>query len=469
MVRAAAGLAVTCAGVLRQRRGRVNGHRVVLLAGPGKNGGDALLAGARLRKRGAQVYALLVGDRAFEPGVTALREVGGRVIDAHSANGRETGLSALAKADLVIDGVVGTGGSAGLRAPADELVGAIPSGVPVVAVDLPSGVDRDTGETPERHVRADVTVSCGVLSPSLLAPPASHAAGRLVFIDVGTARELRAQPVVQRLTPLGVGARWPVPRRSDHKYTRGVLGVVAGSDMYPGAAVLACAGAVRAGVGIVRYIGPQRVTEHVLAARPEVVPGLGRVQAWLLGSGVEDDEPQDRAIDEALSSGLPCVVDAGALEACVRRRAAGSRPASADDVLLTPHAGELARMLNMLGHQVTREQVEARPMRHASWLAREADATVLLKGHHTLIAAPDRRLFSQGDGPAWLATAGSGDVLAGIAGALIAGGVRAPEAGAMAALVHGRAAASVSQGGPIVASDIANATPATVAALLPQG
>jgi NAD(P)H-hydrate repair Nnr-like enzyme with NAD(P)H-hydrate dehydratase domain len=140
--------------------------------------------------------------------------------------------------------------------------------------------------------------------------------------------------------------------------------------------------------------------------------------------------------------------------------------ATGDDVLLTPHAGELARILNMLGHDVTRGQAEARPMHHAFWLAREADATVLLKGHHTLIASPSGRLLSQADGPAWLATAGSGDVLAGIAGALMAGGVKAAEAGAMAALVHGRAAAHVSQGGPLAASDIADATPATVAELL---
>jgi hydroxyethylthiazole kinase-like uncharacterized protein yjeF len=252
--------------------------------------------------------------------------------------------------------------------------------------------------------------------------------------------------------------------RVDHKYTRGVLGVVAGSDRYPGAAVLACAGAVRAGVGIVRFIGSVRVTDHVLAARPEVVPGDGRVQAWLLGSGVESDADQDQAITGALDSGLPCVVDAGALEACVRRRAAGDRPAPADRVLMTPHAGELARMLEVLGHDVSR--VEARPMHHAVWLAHEADSTVLLKGSTTLIAGPGGDLFSQADGPSWLATAGSGDVLAGIAGALMASGVSAVEAGAMAALTHGRAGARASAGGPAAALNVADAIPETIAELL---
>jgi ADP-dependent NAD(P)H-hydrate dehydratase / NAD(P)H-hydrate epimerase len=464
--RAAAGLAVVCADVLRERHGGVKGRRVVLLVGTGKNGADALFAGVHLRSRGAKVDALLVGGEAYRPGLTALKAGSGTTIDSRSDAGRAAALSALAVADLVVDGVVGDRGLGGLRSPADGLVAAIPPGVPVVAVDLPSGVDPDTGEVSGPHVRADVTVTFGSFKPCLLLPPASHAAGRLVFVDVGLTAELPDEPLVRRLTPLGVAARWPVPAPTDHKYTRGVLGIIAGSDTYPGAAVLACVGAVRAGVGIVRYVGPRRVTDHVLAAAPEVVPGLGRVQAWLLGSGVESDPAQDGAIAHALGSGLPCVVDAGALEECVRRRAEGSRSMNADGVLLTPHAGELARMLDMLGHAVQRDDVEARPMFHAVWLAREADATVLLKGSTTLIASPKGRLSSQNDGSSWMATAGSGDVLAGIAGALMATGVGAMDAGAMAALVHGRAGVRASGGGPIAAGDVAAATPATVAELL---
>jgi hydroxyethylthiazole kinase-like uncharacterized protein yjeF len=464
--KAAAGLAVVCAEVLRERTGGVNGRRVVLLVGTGNNGADALVAGVHLRQRGAKVEALLMGADAYRPGLTALKTGHGTAINCRSDAGRVAALSALAVADLVVDGIVGERGAGGLRAPADELVAAIPPGVPVVAVDLPSGVDPDTGEVSGPHVRADVTVTFGSFKPCLLLPPASHAVGRLVFVDVGLAGELPTEPPVRRLTPYGVAARWPVPARTDHKYTRGVLGVVAGSDTYPGAAVLAALGAVRAGVGIVRYIGPPRVTDHVLMAVPEAVPGLGRVQAWLLGSGVESDAEQDSAISQALDSGLPCVVDAGALEECVRSRAAGSRPVGADGILLTPHAGELARMLEMLGHGVKRSEVEDRPMFHALWLAREAEATVLLKGSTTLIADPAGRLSSQDDGPSWLATAGSGDVLAGIAGALMASGVGAMDAGAMAALVHGLAGARASGGGPIAASGIAEATPATIADLL---
>ncbi|MGC9665967.1 bifunctional ADP-dependent NAD(P)H-hydrate dehydratase/NAD(P)H-hydrate epimerase [Planosporangium sp. 12N6] len=464
--RAAAGLAVVCADVLRERRGGVNGRRVVLLVGTGNNGADALLAGVHLRSWGARVEALLVGGEAYRPGLAALNAGHGITVDARSGEGRTAALSALAAADLVVDGIVGDRGAGGLRSPADELVAAIPVGVPVVAVDLPSGVDPDTGEISGPHVHADVTVTFGSFKPCLFLPPASHAAGRLEFVDVGLTDELPAQPLVRRLTRAGAAARWPVPARTEHKYTRGVLGVIAGSDTYPGAAVLAALGAVRAGVGIVRYIGPPRVTDHVLMAAPEAVPGFGRVQAWLLGSGVESDPDQDEAIGQALDSGLPCVVDAGALEECVKRRAAGARSIGADGVLMTPHAGELARMLDLLGHEVTRGDVETRPMFHALWLAREVDATVLLKGPTTLIASPSGWLFSQNDGPSWLATAGSGDVLAGIAGALMASGVGAMDAGAMSALVHGLAGARASGGGPISAGQIAEATPATVADLL---
>jgi ADP-dependent NAD(P)H-hydrate dehydratase / NAD(P)H-hydrate epimerase len=466
MQRAATGLARACGRALTRHQGGVYGRRVVLLVGTGNNGGDALLAGARLRRRGAVVHAVLTGDTAYRPGVSALLAAGGTVLDACAAEGRSRARELVAKAGLVVDGLVGLGGSAGLTEPGAGLVAAIGEGVPVLAVDLPSGVDPDTGEAGSSHVRADVTVTFGAYKPALLVPPAAYAAGRVEFVDVGLGPQLPDVPPIRRLTPSGAAARWPVPRREDHKYSRGVLGVVAGSDLYPGAAVLACAGAVRTGVGVVRYIGPARVTDHVLTARPEVVRGAGQVQAWLLGSGVEEDADQDTAIARAFESELPCVVDASALEAWVRHRLAGVRTAAADRVLLTPHAGELARMFGLLGHQVAREDIETRPLHHVRWAADEVGATVLLKGSITLVAGPDGVVSSQDDGPVWLATAGSGDVLAGIAGALMATGLDAMDAGSMAALIHGRAAARASDGGPVAAADVAAAVPATVAELL---
>lgn len=466
MDRAAMALAVVCATVLRQRAGGVYGRRTVLLVGEGNNGGDALLAGAELQRRGVHVVGVLVGTRAHDRGLAALRAAGGRTVSGSGASGRSNAAAAIAQADVVLDGIVGVGGRPGLTDRAAELVEAIPPTATVVAVDLPSGVDPDSGELNGPYVRADITVSFGALKPCLLLPPAAHAAGEVMDVRVGIETCLPATGDVRRLTDKGIARTWPVPSFAGHKYTRGVLGVVAGSDAYPGAAVLAVGGAQRAGVGIVRFIGPRHVTNHVLQAFPEAVPGMGRVQAWLLGSGVESDAQQDAAIAEALGSGLPCVVDAGALSECVQQRSSGVRPAPANSILLTPHAGEAARVLNQVGVEVQRSDVESRPAFYARLMAKLTDSTVLLKGPTTLVASPDGDLFSQNDGTPWHATAGSGDVLAGIAGALMAQGVDAPLAGAMAAYIHGVAGARASTGGPIAAGDIAKATPTAIADLL---
>jgi ADP-dependent NAD(P)H-hydrate dehydratase / NAD(P)H-hydrate epimerase len=374
-------------------------------------------------------------------------------------------------ADLVLDGVSGLGGRPGLASAVTDLLTAVPSSALVVAVDLPSGLDPASGRADAPHVRADRTVTFGALKPALLLPPAAHAAGVVHVVDIGLGPYLPPEPLVRRLTGADVGARWPTPRAVDHKYTRGVLGVIAGSVTYPGAAVLACTGAVRAGAGIVKYTGPAAVAARVIAARPEVVARPGSVNAYLLGSGVFADPAQDAAVLAALGSGLPCVVDAGALEQCVlaRRDGAPTGPtarsrAPGDRMLLTPHAGELARLLPLVGPGATREDVEADPAGHARRLARAVDVTVLVKGPITLVVPPDGPIYSQAEGTPWLASAGTGDVLAGIAGALLASGLGAAPAGALAATVHGRA--GVRAGGPLTALGVADAVPEVLADLL---
>ncbi len=467
MHRAAAGLAASCVRLLTHRRSRAYGARVVLLAGPGDNGGDALLAGARLRRRGVAVDAVLVADRWHATGLAALQAAGGRSLRLSDPAGVAAAHTRLAGADLVLDAVVGLGGRPGLSERVVGLLGAIVPGTPVLAVDLPSGIDVATGQTPGPHVRADVTVTFGALKPGLLLPPAAWAAGRVEVVDLGLGPHLPADPVVVRLTPAGAAAAWPVPTPADHKYSRAVLGVVAGSGRYPGAAVLACHGAVLAGAGMVRYLGPAPTTAQVVAARPEVVAGPGRVNAWLVGPGVVDDRDQASAVEEVLDSGLPHVVDAGSLAACVRARAGGRRAAPAERVLLTPHAGELARLLDLVGHPTSRDAVEAAPWRSARLLAERIEVTVLLKGATTLVVPPRGPTYSQADGTPWLATAGTGDVLSGIAGTLLAAGLPAPVAGALAALVHGRAGRIASSGGPLTASDVARAVRTAVAELRP--
>ncbi|MBN2177615.1 MAG: NAD(P)H-hydrate dehydratase [Demequinaceae bacterium] len=450
--------------------------RVVLLVGTGNNGGDALLAGARLANDGASVTAVLLGDSAHPRGLEWLRVAGGEVIQVagSSANGGvAAAAAAIEAADLVVDGIVGIGASPGLREPSATLVGAIPARTPVLAVDLPSGMDPDGGSVTLPHVHATVTVTFTSPKPCLLLPPAALDAGRIVVASVGIPLPKPLAEAPRRLTPEGAAAWWPVPGPGDDKYSRGVVGVVAGSDRYPGAAILACSAAVRVGAGLVRYLGPRRVQDLVLTARPEVVAAeapaeadaLPRVGAWVLGPGVADEPGQEAAIEAALASGLPAVVDAGAIEACVRARVGGGRATPFGRLLLTPHAGELARALAAAGETANAEAVEADPAEAARLLAHLSDATVLLKGAVTLVVSPGGPVWSQADAPPWLATAGAGDVLAGIAGVLLASGLEADEAGALAALVHGRAATLASGGGPIAALDVADALPATVDAL----
>jgi hydroxyethylthiazole kinase-like uncharacterized protein yjeF len=256
-----------------------------------------------------------------------------------------------------------------------------------------------------------------------------------------------------------------VPNADDDKYSRGVLGVVTGSSRYPGAAVLSVEAALHTGVGMLRYLGPDRPAGLVLARRPEAVTADGRVQAWLLGSGIDEAETEPAVVermDAAITSGLPCVLDAGALH--LRERATGP-------VVLTPHAGELARLLG-----VDRAAVAADPPGFAVRAAAELDATVLLKGHTTYVAGPGIALSTQ-SAPAWLATAGAGDALAGILGALVATHaeevVDDPTAlarlAATAAHVHGLAAKFAGKGGPFTILDLCGSVPFAVAILVNPG
>ncbi|NEY31712.1 NAD(P)H-hydrate epimerase, partial [Streptomyces sp. PRKS01-65] len=239
MQRAAAGLAAACAELL----GRVYGSRVVLLVGSGDNGGDALYAGARLARRGAGVTAVLLApQRAHPAGLAALRRAGGSVADAAAAE------RLIERADLVVDGIVGIGGKGGLRPEAvPPAAAAERSRAAVVAVDLPSGVDADTGEVRGAAVRADVTVTFGTHKPGLLVDPAREYAGSVRLVDIGLRPELPAEPVLEALQHADVARLLPVPASESDKYRRGVVGVAAGSARYPGAAVLAVSGALRGG------------------------------------------------------------------------------------------------------------------------------------------------------------------------------------------------------------------------------
>jgi hydroxyethylthiazole kinase-like uncharacterized protein yjeF len=465
-------VARACMHILRERHDAAPDSQIVILAGAGNNGGDALLAGVHLVRAGAYVTAVLCADRTHQRALADFTSAGGHVLHAHDGHDVAPAVRAVQEANIVIDGIVGLGASPGLRPPADTLVSAIDPHTSVVAVDLPSGVDVTTGELPSSHVHADATVTFSGLKACHVLPPAAYACGYVTVARVGVAMDhTPSLEQVGRATVEDVRDRWPTPQATDHKYSRGVLGVIAGSTAYPGAAVLAVSGAIRAGVGMVRYVGPERVQNLVLARRPETVctrsfVDAGRVQAWLVGSGVESDERQDSALEHALRSGLPVVVDAAAIEKCVHRRIhladAGSEPTP----VVTPHAGELAAALDAVGTHVSRAEVESRPVHFARALARQAQVVVVLKGAATLVCTPGGMVISQPSGPAWLATAGAGDVLAGVVGALLAGGLSPLDAAVVGVNVHAKAATAASRGGPLAALDVAEAIPGVVATVL---
>ena len=208
--------------------------------------------------------------------------------------------------DLVVDGIVGIGGRPGLRPEAERALAAV-AGVPVVAVDTPSGVDVDTGELDGPHVIADVTVTFGTHKVAHLVDPAATASGAVHLVDIG----LDLPPAaVEALQPADVAALLPRPASDAHKYTRGVVGVRAGSSEYPGAGLLSVAGAGSGLAGMVRYVGDDEVATLVRESHPEVV-GEGRVQAWVVGSG--SGAGAELALDAALADQVPLVVDADAL------------------------------------------------------------------------------------------------------------------------------------------------------------
>ncbi|MCW2766796.1 MAG: carbohydrate kinase, YjeF related protein [Nocardioides sp.] len=442
MQRAAHGLAYAVLDLL----GSAYGRRVLLLVGAGNNGGDALYAGAVLARRGCQVEAWLLSERAHAGGVQALRAAGGRVVGPTTPRGAFSGTRPVPAPDVVVDGIVGIGGRPGLR---PEAVAALElvQGIPVVAVDTPSGVDVDTGEVAGPHVQATVTVTFGTHKVAHLVDPAAAASGAVTLIDIG----LELPPAaVEALQADDVARLLPRPPREAQKYTRGVVGIRAGSATYPGAALLSVAGAATGLCGMVRYVGPTPVADRVRDAHPEVV-GAGRVQAWVVGSGGGDDAGKE--LEAAWADDVPVVVDADAL-------AHIQGPVGAPTVL-TPHAGELAAMLG-----VERRTVEARPLAHARAAATTYGAVVLLKGHHTLVTTPAGEVRVTTTGVPWLATAGAGDVLGGLIGALLAAGLDPFDAASVGSWLHGAAATLASRGGPIVAGEVARSIPEAVRSLL---
>jgi NAD(P)H-hydrate repair Nnr-like enzyme with NAD(P)H-hydrate dehydratase domain len=248
-------------------------------------------------------------------------------------------------------------------------------------------------------------------------------------------------------------ALWPKPGVDDDKYSRGVVGIDSGSERFPGAAVLNVLGALWSGAGFIRYVGTPAAKPALLLQAPSITYGGGRVQAWCLGSGWDEAEDNVARLQMRLKDGVPCVLDAAAL-LLLRDGAFGKLP---DGSLLTPHVGELARLL-----AVKPEQVKEHPAEYALQAAKATGATVLLKGALQYAAAPDGAVLRALRGPAWTAQAGSGDVLAGICATLLAAGIEALLAGALAASIQ--AMMALEHPGPIPPDALLRYLPETITA-----
>lgn len=386
---------------------------VVVAVGPGNNGGDGLFAAAHLADH-RHVTVWLAMGKGHDAGLAAAKGAGCHVVDAVGA------ASALGDAVLVIDAVTGLGSRPGLPTTTATFAEACEAaGVPVLAVDLPSGLDADSGALHPSFVAAH-TITFAALKACHVQEPAASRCGEVHVADIGVAGPEHAD--VWQAEEADIARWWPTPHATSDKYSRGVVMLDTGSEQFQGAALLSLAGALNSGAGMVRYTG--RVHSGLLLTRfPSVVIGEGRAQAMVLGSGWGDTEGAEGRVSNAKLHGLPAVVDADALYSLPQGRL--------DGWLLTPHAGELSRMLGC-----SRSHVENEPLSCTREVARTTGAAVLLKGATQYVAEPSGRVTIAVPGPNWTAQAGSGDVLAGVCGTLLAAGLPAWQAGVVAASIQ---------------------------------
>lgn len=475
MAKAAHGLAVATVRWLASRGETVRGAELVILAGTGNNGGDALYAAAKLAQRGARITVVMLADSAHAGGLAAVVKQGGRVLSALDVHDLKQAMTCTAAATVVLDGIVGLGATGALRPDAADLARAARGRL--IAVDSPSGLNPSTGAVldPYAVVAAELTVTFGAMKSGLVLPPGCWYVGDVQLVDIGLTPILPVATPVQVMDEATARSVLARPGRGDNKYSRGVLGVVAGSNQYPGAGIL-CTGASRyGGVGMVRYAGGAR--EQVVNRWPDVVPAkdvvtAGQAQAWVVGPGGGTDDTARTQLLAALATEVPVVVDADALTLAATDTAVAEAIRSRNAVtVLTPHTGEFAR----LGGDA--DAAELGPAVIA--LAQHYQAVVLLKGAATVIATPNGEIVVSHNGPPELATAGSGDVLAGVLGSLLASQLtgmqlrhtdvararwQAAVLAGVAAYLHGRAAHMASAGGrPIVSDDVLAALPKAIA------
>ena len=447
------------------------GRRVAVVVGKGNNGGDGLVVARHLHEAGAAVRVLaLEGELpGSDDAAVMARAVSALDIPVEPVG---HGAGQPTPDEIIVDAVLGTGAKGAPRAAAGaavDWIGMAPG--PVVSLDLPSGVDGDTGRVPGTAVRADLTTTYHRSAPCLHTAPGRTHAGRVEVIDIGIPGAIESPVAAWLAGPELLGA-WPGRRPDGDKYAAGAVMVVGGSPGMTGAPVLAGSAAMRAGAGLVVMLVP-RATEEAVAglglelmtvatpdhdghiapgALPAVAAQVGRCGVAIIGPGLGRHPATTAAMRVLLAElPLPIVLDADGLWHLgpVEHLADRDSP-----TVITPHAGEAARLLG-----VAREEVEAGRLDAAEALADRGGVVVVLKGPGTIIAAPGHPPVISGPGDSRLSTAGSGDVLSGVCAAALGRGMRPHEAAAAAVIAHAESGRVADRGEGTIAGDLVAALP----------
>jgi NAD(P)H-hydrate epimerase len=451
--------------VLLKRFPDVHGRRVVIVAGRGNNGGDGFVIARLLANKGVRARVVLVGRRQDVKG-DAARALAGlegtsvRLVEVPDESGSSALQDAIAGASVLVDAVFGTGLNAevtGLYRDVFDRMNA--AGIPIFAVDIPSGLNADTGHPFGTAVKACATVTFGFAKIGEVIQPGLRYVGDLTIVDIGIAPEavVEVNPRVELLEPAAVAER--VPRRAPdaHKGSSGHVVIFAGSRGHSGAALLAAHAACRGGAGLTTLAGPASLNAVFSLGVPEVMTaaiadddGLirfdrGAVEAILegkravvVGPGLGTHRAAEELVKHLLMVGRPVVIDADGLT-CLSK-GVDVLKAARSTVVLTPHPGEMARLL---GTNI--EEVQADRVAMARGFARKHHCVVLLKGARSVIAAADGAVWINPTGNAGMASGGMGDVLAGLIGALLAQGLTAADAACLGTYLHGAVADDIAR------------------------
>jgi len=477
---------------MTERFGPLRGKKVTVVCGKGNNGGDGLAIARHLETRlGAEVTVNVVADPEDYAGDAAASYKMARAFGLDIRHGHPHLASGV---DIVVDALLGTGITGGVQGRMAGIINAMnDSGRPVVSVDVPSGLDVDTGEVEGACVRAALTVTFALPKLGLMVYPGAEYVGELVVADIGMPRAvMAAEDVLVSATEASDVAAWLPVRINGRDSNKGKFGhvtVFAGSAGFAGAPVLTSEAAARAGAGLVTLAVPEKLQDAVMARVSPVVMTRGLAEtdagafageavgsalalaakgtAAALGPGLGGAEDEEtRAFVRAFVSRcpVPLVIDADALNCLASEPDRGASAVKCRTVptILTPHPGEMGRLLG-----TDTQAVQAGRRAAAEQAARAYGCVVLLKGARTLIAAPDGRLAVNTTSNPGMATGGSGDVLSGLLAALLAGGLAAWEAAVAGAYLHGLAGdlAAKAQGGPagLIATDLVALLPAAIA------